>query len=338
MYIDTHNDDKIIITTAPGDEQIGLNELRARDISASYIKRLCGGVVLAKLHTERGAFTKIIKGRPPVFIRHIAPAWVHTGADDTDAIADSLHASMEDASFCVQARLFDGRNERTGSELQIKLSDSLKKRGKTFSKHAAQIVSVAVAEGEAYAGVSRAADNLNTRPGGIAQYRKTPQQISRSEYKLMEAADLFGLRFPEGGAALDLGASPGGWSRVLSGYGMDVIAVDPADLHASLYNDARVTHIRATAWEYLRSNKNAAFDVIVNDMKMDADLSIDTLVQALPLLKDGGFCVLTLKLAEKNKLKHAIRALGILGKYFDVLHARQLYNNRSEVTVILGKR
>jgi len=340
MGIDYGGITRFIITTAPGDEQIALNEISRLNAGAAYNRRLGGGAVLLDLSADCGDLLNKINNDPPVFIRHIAP--VHFAADpgDVDTLAARiLTIADKDRTFAVQARSFDGKNERPGYPSQKRISAGLINGGcAPGGDNPAQIVSVSEVDGTVYAGVSYAADNLSKWPGGRAVYRPDLSRVSRSEFKLMEAADVFGLSFPAGGRALDLGASPGGWSRVLAAAGMLVTAVDPAALHASLTDDTRITHMRTTAGDYLRSNKPGQFDVIVNDMKMAPDLSIDVMIAAKPFLAENGFMVVTLKLHEKNKQKNAERAVKILKKHFHIAGARQLYNNRCEATVALARR
>lgn len=57
---------------------------------------------------------------------------------------------------------------------------------------------------------------------------------SRAYLKLWEACTRFGDHPAPGQSCLDLGASPGGWSWALAQLGADVVAVDKADLAASV--------------------------------------------------------------------------------------------------------
>ena len=49
----------------------------------------------------------------------------------------------------------------------------------------------------------------------MRRFAREEGQVSRAEFKLLEAIELFGVAVREHGVALDLGASPGGWTRVL---------------------------------------------------------------------------------------------------------------------------
>lgn len=100
----------------------------------------------------------------------------------------------------------------------------------------AWVISV-YADGEAlYAGVSRPEDNLSSWNGGMIRFRKEDGQISRAKFKLMEAEKEFAIPFSSFRNAVDIGASPGGWTSFLLERGLKVTAVDPALMHESLRN------------------------------------------------------------------------------------------------------
>src|SRR5207245_5904296 len=96
------------------------------------------------------------------------------------------------------------------------------------------VVSVLCTPEKAYLGISTVEENLSDWPGGMRHFAQTPEQISRSEFKLLEALEVFGVTLPSGGRALDLGAAPGGWTRLLLEAGLRVVAVDPANLDPRL--------------------------------------------------------------------------------------------------------
>jgi len=153
---------------------------------------------------------------------------------------------------------------------------------------------------------------------------------------LLEAIAVFKPPMPDGGIALDLGAAPAGWTRVLRKYGMTVHAVDPGDLHDDLLDDEKVVHYKKTAQKFF--SEAVQYDIIVNDMKIDIKESIAIMDMAESYLKEDGFCVLTLKLKKEKWQSTVKNAIGLLQKRYNVVGARQLFNNRSEVTVVLQKR
>src|SRR5690606_2902121 len=135
-----------------------------------------------------------------------------------------------------------------------------------------QILSVVLArpgrETVAYLGLSPAVFNLSDWAGGVRRFKREPGQISRAEFKLLEALESFGIELPANGRALDLGAAPGGWTRVLRQKGQYVTAVDPGELAPAVALDPRVQYRQMTAEAYLASGPDT-FDLIVNDMRLD---------------------------------------------------------------------
>ena len=76
-------------------------------------------------------------------------------------------------------------------------------------KHPVQVLSVMVGETFAHLGISLVQQNLSDWGGGVRRFAKEKGQISRAEFKLLEAIEQFGLELPARSRALDLGAAPG---------------------------------------------------------------------------------------------------------------------------------
>ncbi|MCW3060564.1 MAG: ribosomal large subunit methytransferase, partial [Capsulimonas sp.] len=113
------------------------------------------------------------------------------------------------------------------------------------------VVSVLCTPTTGYLGVSPARRNLSAWPGGKHRFKREDGQISRAEFKLLEALSVFGVSLPRGGTALDIGAAPGGWTRVLRAAGLGVVALDPAELDVRLAGDPGVVHVRRRIQDYL---------------------------------------------------------------------------------------
>jgi 23S rRNA (cytidine2498-2'-O)-methyltransferase len=197
-------------------------------------------------------------------------------------------------------------------------------------------LSVILTFDEIMLGLSPASLNLSSFAGGNRSYKRTDELISRSEFKLLEAFEVFDIHL-SGGKALDLGGAPGGWSRILSGSGFTVVTVDPAELDERLKDVINITHVKATAQQYLSkiSNSDIAFDFLANDMKMESSLSARLVSQFLPYLKPDAYVILTLKLLPGKYLKQIYNAQRILESRFEIIGIRQLFHNRNEVTVCL---
>ena len=186
-------------------------------------------------------------------------------------------------------------------------------------------------------GASNVADNISSWAGGRHRLAHEKGQISRAEFKLIEAIKVFDLKLPKKGKALDLGAAPGGWTRVLLKHQLDVIAVDPAKLDKTLKKNSRVKHFRETAQRFFHRDLGVKFDVIVNDMKMDTNESVKLINLAFDHLKNDGLVILTLKLPKSGVEKKIQQAIKDLQSKYNIIGLKNLFHNRSEVTVILRK-
>ena len=204
-----------------------------------------------------------------------------------------------------------------------------------------QVVSILCKPNLAYVGVSLTEMNRSAWPGGKHRFKKDDDQVSRAEFKLLEAMSVFNLELPAKGYALDIGASPGGWTRMLAEKGLRVDAIDPGDLDRRLRGNRLITHHRKRIQEYSGGPKH--FDAIVNDMKMDARDSIDIMLRYSRRLAPDGIALMTLKMPQMGKSTAASRReldmlradLDRLFEGYSVIGARQLYHNRSEVTVAM---
>jgi 23S rRNA (cytidine2498-2'-O)-methyltransferase len=304
------------------------------------------GVVASPM--EFSAFSEKVIAANSIFLRHLAPApiTVLLRNDDTDlptlsaAVTNLLPQIDPTQTISVQSRML-GEFFRPFSRIELNqaLFEIVATTGAVLDARAPQqVVSVTCARDAAYLGISPSAENRSLWPGGQMRFRREEGQISRAEFKLLEAISIFDVMIPDRGAALDIGAAPGGWTNVLRRFGLRVVAVDPADMHVSLLGDRQVVHIRERIQRY---RPTEPFDMIVNDLKMDARDSIEVMLGVRRHLKPGGTGVMTLKLpktvpSSRAMLEFVRGDVRRLEAGFQVLGARQLFHNRSEITVALG--
>ena len=185
-----------------------------------------------------------------------------------------------------------------------------------------------------FSGIAEVNNNLSPWSRGVSRIPREKNSVSRAENKLFEALELVDLPPGKNRRALDLGAAPGGWSRVLANLGYDVDAIDPAPLHPNLKHHRKIHYHSTTAGVFLK-RKHKPYDLIVCDMKMKSVLAAKFISDYQNSLKENGFLILTLKLP-KGQSCHTDchRALNIIRKAYTLVQARQLYFNRQEITVI----
>jgi 23S rRNA (cytidine2498-2'-O)-methyltransferase len=338
-----------VVFTADADAATqALADLKRADPSARFERWLDKGIGLAMLDSVpmAGMGAALLAARAP-FIRHLAPVVLRLKVRQTDEDLDDVAAAVlrlqagldPRGSFSVQTRFVGQTRQRMDPvALTREVSGLLSHEGFTLNiRQPEQIVSIVCAEDTAYAGISLAAHNLSDWAGGARRYKQDQDTISRAEFKLLEACEVFGVALPASGQALDLGAAPGGWTRLLRQAGLRVIAVDPADLDARLRGDGGIQHMRQLAQRYLAAC-DQRFDVLVNDLRMDALQSVELMVQAAQFLSPDGLAIMTLKLPEHGANKALQRVFGLLETAYHLVGLRQLYHNRSEVTAAMRLR
>ncbi len=340
---------------------------------------LAPGVWLIVTAQTYDALAAAWSASPPIFVRHTVPVQAALPlagfAEEPAWIAEILQAQPQFLLERVDPALTFSVQTRILNEVPFKPFDVNQALAElvTASTEAtldvrapAQIVSVACAQvpdgwiadarrmgivprsdhdarSSSYAliGLSHATQNLSDWAGGMRRFSREEGRISRSEFKLLEAIELFGIVLPERGTALDLGAAPGGWTRVLRQLGQYVTAVDPGSLDPRLDSEKAVRHRRMTAQEFLREEPDR-FDIIVNDMRMDAADSARLMVNFASRLYRHGVAVMTVKLPEgedaQSTRARVDATLDTLRSAYTVIGARQLFHNRSEITVALRPR
>lgn len=340
----------LILTASPDFQTLALDELKQIITPSSY-RPLADGVWLV----EGVSFWEVgerWRKQPPIFVHHIGPVQVTvpftTVAALQGVVADELVGYVDATqTFSVQTRVLDDKaikpfdvNKGLAEMVAAATSAPLDIR------QPEQILSIVIAGGNAYLGVSWVEHNLSNWAGGVHRFARREGQISRAEFKLLEALDVFKITLPDRGRALDLGAAPGGWTAILRQKGFTVVAVDPAELHPSLKQDRGVQHRRLTAETYLEKlqtqssnlSPQSLFSVIVNDMRQDARDSARMMVAYRPYLAEDGLALMSFKLPEQKPLQVVEHGLEILRQGYVIAGARQLFHNRQEITVYLRRR
>ncbi|MEZ4591990.1 MAG: SAM-dependent methyltransferase [Chloroflexota bacterium] len=329
----------LIATADPGFAPAAVAELQKA--GGQIIAELEPGIWTVQTSGDFFTLAELWRQNPPIFVRHICPVQTILPLGDgvekvvETAVTTFTHLLEPDWPFSVQTRVL--------GDLQIKPFDINKPLSQKLAEASGapldvrqpfQILSVVLAGSSAYLGLSLTVNNLSDWAGGVRRFAREKEQISRAEFKLLEALEIFKIDLPPRGRALDLGAAPGGWTRVLRQKEQYVTAVDPAWLHPTLQTDKGVRHLRLTAEEYLADYPDT-YDVIVNDMRLDARDSARLMGEYGRYLYPHGLAIITLKLPEKRYDSALDHALNILRQHFTVAGARQLFHNRSEVTVYL---
>jgi 23S rRNA (cytidine2498-2'-O)-methyltransferase len=278
--------------------------------------------------------------QPPVFVRHICPVHQIVAPQPLPQLAAAIGQEMAgylepELPFSVQTRLF-GTLPFKPYDLNTAVAQQVAQQtdAAVDVRHPVQILSVVCTEQAVYVGLSLAVHNVSAWAGGVRRFAREPEQISRAEFKLLEALEFFRIELPPRGIALDLGAAPGGRTRVLRQREQLVTAVDPGQLHPTLQQDKNVRHLPMTAEMYLTQYPDK-YDFMVNDMRLDARDSARLMAAYAPYLYAHGSAVMTFKLPEDGRDKVLEQAFHLLRAAYVVAGAHHFFHNRSEITVWL---
>jgi 23S rRNA (cytidine2498-2'-O)-methyltransferase len=350
----------IIVTANAEFIQAAITELKQLDTSLlSIAEELTDSIFLC--HTSNSeALQRRAAKEHLVFVRHIAPVQktLHLTNTEQDlveiatAVAELPTFSQLERGvhFAVQSRFVQtdrslGSRPYSSGHLNQALAEAFADETGAIEdiKKPQVVVSILCTMYKGYIGISTAEENLSGWPGGARHFAQTSEQISRAEFKLLEALEYFGISLEPGKRVLDLGAAPGGWTQLLLEAHMQVIAVDPAKLDTRLARRQGLEHYRGYAEDYIEEaiRKREMFDVIVNDMRMDAREAARGLAYASRCLKSDGFVISVFKLPHANTTIDPLQtlkdALTTMRKAYHVVQAHQLFHNRQEVTVVAAQ-
>jgi len=328
---------QVIFTAAPEFAQVALNEVQQIDRQSKLLQWLDRGIGLIELsNVSFSDLAPQISATKAAFIRHLCPVMEKLPLDATSlqrAIAVQIPVFDRAATLSIQIR--SSTKDINPSELRkILINDLINAGLKVEVKDPVQIISIFCDSNTAYLGFSNAAENLSSWAGGMHRFAHEDDQISRAEFKLLEAIDVFNLKLPTEGLALDLGASPGGWTRILRKRGLSVVAIDPGDLADSLQVDPNTMHYRQLVQQYLPHCRDH-YDLIVNDMRMNSIDSAKNMIAASKVLKEDGLAVMTLKLPSKGVKGVITNTIALLQNNYEVIGIRNLFHNRQEATLAM---
>ena len=349
----------VIVTAHPEFMQAAIAELKQLDSHLTIIEELNDSIMLCSAKDVHALQQRVAKERL-VFVRHLAPVQKTIYLTNTEQDLVEIATEIADlptfsqlergTHFAVQSRFVQtdksfGERPFSSGHLNQALAEAFVEETGAVEdiKKPQIIISVLCTMYQGYIGISTAEENLSAWPGGARHFAQTSEQISRAEFKLLEALEYFDISLEPGEHVLDLGAAPGGWTRLLLEAGMQVVAVDPANLDQRLVGRKGLEHYRGYAEDYIEEviRNRETFNVIVNDMRMDAREAARGLALAARCLKRDGFIISVFKLPHAtptiNPLLTLKDALNIMSKAYGIVQAHQLFHNRQEVTVVAAQ-
>lgn len=170
--------------------------------------------------------------------------------------------------------------------------------------------------------------------GGVPQFDREREVISRAWFKLAEAVEWSGFRFSPGETVAEIGSAPGGSCEWLLERGMNVIAIDPADLDPAIADHPRLKHLKMRGQAVRKRDlKDARW--LVADLNVAPTYTLDTVAEIVASQHTNiRGMLLTLKLSdwklvdEIPKYLARVREMG-----FQFVQSRQLAFNRREFCI-----
>jgi 23S rRNA (cytidine2498-2'-O)-methyltransferase len=325
------------------------------------------GAFLVETQQEPDTFAQALVHGEPIFVKHIMPvqgciALTRRRSDDLPNLlraAQSLDAIRPGDHFTVQCRHVGKGSGYTAKDVEVFTGQVFECRGATpvfcdtnlrpvrgqdpsidqypdselILEDWHKVVLYYLYGNVGYVGASTIGLCLNEHCDENRIFARRSRDVCRSEFKLLEALRRFRITLTPG-RALDLGAAPGGWTKVLADRGMHVTAVDPAELDPKVTRLANVTHVRQHAEAFAAQGE---YDLLVNDMVLPAERSAALMVQTAPHLRPGALAIMTIKLPHHEPHKVVDEARTALSVSYDVLTAKCLFHNRMEVTLLLRR-
>jgi 23S rRNA (cytidine2498-2'-O)-methyltransferase len=247
----------------------------------------------------------------------VGPRWIVQGfVPDTDR--DNENAALAEAV-----------SEKTASALESRsIGKQVTREGLRWGD--ATLAQICVrSRSEAIVGTAHTSEALSLAPGGRERTRVPGDAPARSARKLAEAIAWLGMGPSAGEVVVDLGAAPGGWTRVLVDRKARVIAVDPAALDPNIARMKGVRHVRASAFDYAPSEP---VDWLVCDMAW-RPLEVAELLAKWGRRKLARGLIANFKLPMKDKHSLLARVKKTLeGGGWRSLRMRHLYHDRDEIT------
>jgi tRNA(Ser,Leu) C12 N-acetylase TAN1 len=335
-----------VVTTAPGFEGEARRELRRVLPGAEATNLPMKGNVKLLSPLGRQATLAALRGAQTWCLARVVPvdAKVRLGKDP--ASLDALHAALPWGERLPAGQTFVIRCRRRGQHawdsrtLAGRLGLFLEETTGAVAQLVGETdreVAVEVFQDVAYIGVHAPSDRVTKVLRRKRKYAPGTRPLNRAELKLREALDAFGIEPQPGWRALDVGAAPGGWTRVLAERVREVLAVDPAELDPAVAALGNVRHLRCRA-EELDPDAIGAVELIVNDMNIDGAASAKAMCALAPVLREGALGIMTVKFPSGRWRGLLREATQRLEPCYEVIAVRRLPHNRNETTLHLRRR
>jgi hypothetical protein len=334
--------------TRKDQEQLLLKELRAR---APGLK--CTQVAPQTIEISSLALEDLC-ARPLFFSAQLLPHPTYIEAPSITQWAHSIlsllgiHSGVSDAPWLLH--IFDPLSAETGkmyarpTRIRDALLALLKQKRRSLLKtlcdtprEEASIVQIAVVSAShGYCSIATPEIRRLGRAGisselaGFVSIPDDKRPPSRAFKKLQEALLRFKLPIKQGETAVDLGATPGGWTYVLLQHGLKITAIDRSPLDDSLMRARGVTWMQGNA---LTWSPGTTVDWLVCDVITTPENTLSILNRWITQKWCKRFCV-TVKFKGSPDLGALTKITDLLASHTTWFDGKQLTHNKNEVTVV----
>ncbi len=334
----------LLVTCPRGWEREARQELR-RLLPGPQVESLhIGGNIIAVCEASLDEALATLRDAGTYTLAHITPVQVRAQISGDRASLDTLRAAARllrapdpTLSFRVACER-RGMHDFDSREVERAVAGAVIHDGRppVDLDHPRQVLSVEVFQDLAFLGTNRAEELLVKPLQRMGRWPPGERPISRAELKLREAIERFGLSLPPDGRALDLGAAPGGWTRVLAERMAEVVAVDPGGLDQRVLALPNVVHLHARV-EELSVDALGHFDLATNDMNLAPVVSAELMVRVAPLLAPGGVAIMTVKFPTRRRRQHVREAAAVLAAAYEDIRAAPMPHNARETTLVMRR-
>lgn len=335
-----------VVTTAAGREGEAGAELRRLLEGAQVTPLFLKGCRLLRTVQPRPEVARVVRSARTRCIGRVIPVDVEVEIPKSrDALstlalaAESLARFGPEDTFAVRC-VRRGHHEFSARDVETTIGRRVVEatRAGVDLEKPRKVVVVEVFQGRAFLGVADA-DELVRKPLRKARkYDPGRRPLNRAELKFREIVERAELDVRPGMRALDLGAAPGGWSKVLAESGLRVLAVDPADLAPEVAALENVEHFKGRAEDVAAVLAEGRFDILTNDMNAEPKASAHAMCSVAPLLRPRAPAIMTVKFVSCRRKQHVAEARSVLEQAFDDIRVRRVPHNARETTAVMRRR
>jgi tRNA acetyltransferase TAN1 len=336
----------LLVTTPAGLEAEARRELRELLPGVDTRALMLKGNILVTTIAEEDEAIEVVAHADTTCVSRVVPVQRRVAVKATTW--DQVAPAAADIGRLAKGDLFlvrchrRGRHQWQSRDLEKSVAQRLEAAvGATgeYEEEIDWIVSVEVFQDVAFVGVNRPGNILQKRLRRQRKYAPGQRPLNRAQWKIREALSRFEIELQPQAKVLDLGSAPGGWVMVLAERAAEVLAVDPADLDASVASLPNVRHLRRRA-EQLRIHDgcSSSFDLLTCDMNLDPREAAAILCQLAPLLKPDAPAIMTIKYVTRARRRHEQEARETLAEEYDGIRIERLPHNARETTAVMRKR